>query len=356
MKHLKRYFKPWRLVVYVIVLRIILSSLFGGKVKLDETIRLAPGETVAKVYDHIGWMDRMKLKRYFHKHEEEVAAIQPGAYGFSGSYSFDELLDIFMAGPQVIYEHITSLEWWSSYDVDQSLTSKELTTAGEYRTYITDPALIEKYVARFPFLAKAKEERGELKTLEGYLYPDTYFVDLSKDIVDQLVFLQLQAFQTKIWEPYGEQLIWLSDHLHGQWYEFSLSTYGALTLASIIEKEEKVDAQKNAIAGVFYNRLQDNMKLDADISLCYGLAQPYSECTPKVIVANLDDSTNLYNTRAVWWLPPTPIGNPTAWSIKALLEATKWPYYFYLHDNEGWIHLGSNISEHNANKSKYLNQ
>jgi len=82
-------------------------------------------------------------------------------------------------------------------------------------------------------------------------------------------------------------------------YDFSLSSYGALILASIIEKEERSNAQRPAIAGVFYNRLQDGMKIDADISLCYGLAQPYSACTPDVIVDNLQDKANVYNTRAV---------------------------------------------------------
>ncbi len=72
-----------------------------------------------------------------------------------------------------------------------------------------------------------------------------------------------------------------------------------MILASIVEKEERSNSQRPAVASVFYNRLQDGMRIDADISLCYGLAQPYSACTPDVIVENLQDNTNLYNTRAV---------------------------------------------------------
>ncbi len=354
MKKSKRYTKPGRIIAYVVIAWIIFSSLFGGKVEIDQTIRLEEGETISKIYDHIGWIDRVKMKRFFAKHDEDVASIQPWAYAFSWSYKFDEVLDVFLAWPQVIYEHITLLEGWSSYDVDAELVEKELATAGEYRSFITDPAIINRYAQRFTFLAQAVEERGSITTLEGYLYPDTYYVDLSKDIVDQLVFLQLQNFQTKIREPYGEDLISLRDRLQVIEYDFSLSTYGAVILASIIEKEERSNSQRPAIAWVFYNRLQDSMKIDADISLCYGLEQPYSACTPEVIVENLQDSSNLYNTRAVQWLPPTPIGNPTVGSITALLEAEKWPYYYYLHDSEGELHLGSNISEHNNNKSKYL--
>ncbi len=328
--------------------------IFGGKVTIDQTIRLEEGETISKIYDDVGRVSRLKMKHFFRKHADEVASIQPGAYAFSGSYKFDQILDIFLAWPQVIYEHITLLEWRSSYDFDASLAEKDLAKAWEYRALITDPEIINRYAQRFPFLAQAVQERGTINSLEWYLYPDTYYVDLSKNIVDQLVFLQLQNFQTKIREPNSEKLLNLSAHLHDLWYDFSLSTYGAITLASIIEKEERVDAQKISIAGIFYNRLQDDMKIDADISLCYGLAKPYSECTPEVIVDNLADSGNPYNTRAVAGLPPTPIANPTAWSVIALLEATKGPYYYYLHDSEGELHVGSNISEHNSNKSKYL--
>lgn len=349
-----RYLKPWRLIAYVIIARIIFSTFFAGKVKIDQTVRLEEGETISKIYEDIWRIDRIKMKRFFRKHAEDVASIQPWAYAFSGSYKFEEVLDVFLAGPQVIYEHVTLLEGWSSYDMDAELTENELISVWEYRAFITDPAIIDRYAQRFNFLKQAVQERVNITSLEWFLYPDTYYVDLSKDIVDQLVFLQLQNFQTKIREPHGEELLTLSDRLKRIDYDFSLSSYGALILASIIEKEERSNAQRPAIAGVFYNRLQDGMKIDADISLCYGLAQPYSACTPDVIVDNLQDKANVYNTRAVLWLPPTPIWNPTVGSITALLEAEKWPYYYYLHDSEGELHLWSNISEHNDNKSKYL--
>lgn len=65
------------------------------------------------------------------------------------------------------------------------------------------------------------------------------------------------------------------------------------------------------------------MQIDADISLCYGLAKPYASCTPSVIVNFLYDKTNPYNTRAVAGLPPTPIANVPASTIKAILDAKK---------------------------------
>ncbi len=77
MKKSKRYTKPGRIIAYVVIAWIIFSSLFGGKVEIDQTIRLEEGETISKIYDHIGWIDRVKMKRFFAKHDEDVASIQP---------------------------------------------------------------------------------------------------------------------------------------------------------------------------------------------------------------------------------------------------------------------------------------
>ncbi len=70
-------------------------------------------------------------------------------------------------------------------------------------------------------------------------------------------------------------------------------------LASIIEKEERYGPNRPTIASVFFNRLETGMRIDADISLCYGLGKGYENCTPEVIVENLYDASNVYNTRAV---------------------------------------------------------
>ena len=76
------------------------------------------------------------------------------------------------------------------------------------------------------------------------------------------------------------------------------------------------------------------MRLDADITLCYGLHQGYENCPPSVIAEHLKDENNPYNTRAVVGLPPTPIANPQLSSIQAILNPIITKNLFYLHDNK----------------------
>ncbi len=130
--------------------------------------------------------------------------------------------------------------------------------------------------------------------------------------------------------------------------------YDILTLSSKIEKEEKNKKNKSTIAWVFLNRIQNKMRIDADITLCYGLEEPYETCTPSVIVQWINDTKNIYNTRIQKWLPPTPISSVTATTFDALLHFKKTPYLFYLHDNKGQIYYAETNAQHEENKSKYL--
>ena len=96
------------------------------------------------------------------------------------------------------------------------------------------------------------------------------------------------------------------------------------------------------------------MRIDADITLCYGLKTGYEACTPALIAKSVADTKNPYNTRQQKGLPPTPITSPTVSSVDALLNFAVSDYLFYLHDTDGKIHYGRTVSEHNANKNQYL--
>lgn len=322
---------------------------------MNDTVRIGKGQTLSVLYDalDLGMLKERKLKRYMKEHNDIVSAIQPWSYVFSGGYTAEELLNVFATWPTQTYEHITLLEGWSIYDIDEQLFAQDYIEQWAYIAYVTDQERLREFADAFDFLSLARQERG-LTTLEWYVYPDTYFIDRNKDVLDQLVTLQLQSFEKKIWEPYGDDIRTINTRLASIGLDFSLTSYGVLTLASVIEKEERVDANRPAIAWVFFNRLNDGMRIDADITLCYGLGRWYEWCTPQVIVNNLYDKSNPYNTRAVAWLPPTPIVTPTVASVTAILEAEKSPYYFYLHDPQWRIHLAASLSEHNSNKRTYL--
>lgn len=351
-----RFLRPWRLIIYACIIRFFVSKMWWVTFDLNETVTLKEWESIAQksFYKELWLLEKYSFKKFLKEKDAEFKWIQVGSYVFSWSYSADELLEVFMAGPAQTYNHITILEWWSSFDVDAYLAEKWVAEAGEYISFVQDQTIIGRYWERYEFIWKAIEEKWSLASLEGYLYPSTFYVDPDKNMIDQLVYLQLEWFKKNIWIPYGEELLSLSKSLWSKWYDFNLSTYWAMTLASIIEKEERVPANRATIASVFYNRLNSWMRIDADISLCYWLKMTHKACTPTVIWNNVYDPSNPYNTRAVSWLPPTPISSLTPTSVEALIKAQPSNNYFYLHDTTWQIHVSKDLWEHNIKKSKYL--
>lgn len=313
--------------------------LFANNFSYQKTITIKEGNTFQTFLQDLPWKTKIQTKLYVKRNDIDFSKLQMGSYMFSGSYSPKTFVDVILDWPRISYHTIKILEGWSVYDIDNSLTSKWLTSSGEYIAFVTDKKIINKYQQRYDFLKNA----WSIKTLEWFLYPDTYKVDSEKDSIDQLVYLQLETFKKRVWDKTKE----LTPQLWMDWYK-------TIIMASIVEKEERVEKNRSIVAGILIKRLQVGMLIGADISLCYFFEIPYADCTPSFIARNVADTKNPYNTRSVSWLPPTPVGNPTLNSIMASLQPTYTDYLYYLHDNKGQIYYGKTLEEHNANKRNYL--
>ncbi len=337
---MKRNKKPkiWRWILLGIIIIVVWVNL-KTTITMNDTITLKQGDTLQTLIQDLSWKQKMSVKWYIRKHDIDLSKLDIGSYIFSGEYTSQTFVETIVAGPKYQYQTIKILEWWSIYDIDSALSAKWYISAGEYISFVTNQSIIQKYQQRYAFLTNI----SWLKSLEGFLYPDTYSVDKDKNILDQLVYLQLQAFKTKVWDAVEDQAL-----------SFDLSWYDTIKMASIVEKEEKSSKNKPTVAGILIKRFQLGTLIGADISLCYFFEKPYKECTPSFIGQHVSDTNNPYNTRTLKWLPPQPISNPAIGTIKAVLDYEKTDYLFYLHDSNGGIHYGRTLQEHNQNKNMYL--
>ncbi|MCX6823824.1 MAG: endolytic transglycosylase MltG [candidate division SR1 bacterium] len=340
----KKKFKLGRRIVLIVLIFCI--YLFTKNITLDTKITINQGESASKILNQLGPIEKLRVKLYIKTHNVDFSKLEAGSYTFSGRYTKAGFIEKILNGSEKEYLRLTILEGRSIYDIDEALTKKGYITGGDYIAFVSDPSIITKYGARYSFLNETVLNVSPLKSLEGFLYPDTYNVDKTKNIIDQLVYAQLENFNTKVRSKYENTLASSSPGGH--------SAYDIMILASILEKEERNNANKPTVAGIFLKRLEIGMALDADITLCYGLKTSYANCTPAVIGQKIGDKTNVYNTRAVRGLPPTPISNPTGESINAVINPQKSDYLYYLHDMKGNIHYGKTLEEHNANKAQYL--
>jgi len=198
--------------------------------------------------------------------------------------------------------------------------------------------------AKFITLAQSKEstdifkETKGKKNLEGFLFPDTYFVERNvteKEIIELLT----KTFTEKIKSPLSEDFT-----------KTKLTYYEVIILASIIEKESgKSYEEKQMIADLLLRRMKSNWSLDVDATFLY------EKKNWKYVITIQDKQTKTpYNTYLNKGLPPTPICNPGFDSIKAVLNPKSNKYWYYLHDNNGQIHFSVTYQEHLNNISKYL--
>jgi UPF0755 protein len=177
--------------------------------------------------------------------------------------------------------------------------------------------------------------------LEGYLFPNTYKVprgysgrEFAKYMVQQLSVDFTPAMR-------------VSARAHG------LSIFGALTLASIVEREAQVAKERPVIAGVYYNRLKDKMQLGADPTVQFILGSPRGWWPVLQVQARTIHPNNPYNTYTHTGLPPSPIANAGLSSIQAAVAPARTPYLYFVAKGNGEHAFATTLAQQTANIAKY---
>lgn len=177
--------------------------------------------------------------------------------------------------------------------------------------------------------------------LEGRLFPDTYYVPPSYT-TEKLVDLLINT-NDEVLAEYKSAIS--SSKFTGE---------EVLTLASIVEREANTEASMKLVAGIFLNRLEIGMALQADASIEYVLEHELNELRPGQLAESLREIDSPYNTYKYPGLPPTPIGNPGRTAIEAVLYPTSSDYLYYLTGNDGEFYYAKNYNQHLINIDRYL--
>ena len=168
--------------------------------------------------------------------------------------------------------------------------------------------------------------------IEGTLMPDTYFYNFKSSASSILIKSQNSfiKYADSLWEKRNP-------------LNPIKTLESAIILASIVEKEAGNDAEKSIIAGVFLNRLNLNMRLQADPTIIYGLLPDFNGNITK---KNLQDSSNKYNTYKIDALPPTPIAMISKSSLEAVILGLPNEYVYFVARGDGTHYFSTNYAEH----------
>ncbi len=210
---------------------------------------------------------------------------------------------------------------------DRDVTSMKITIPEGF-TNKEIAAVFESKLKKFD----AQEFLEKTKSMEGYLFPDTYFFFEDATAADVIASMTAQ-FEKKIKDV----------ELGGK------SLKEIIIIASIIEKEASGDDDRKLISGILWKRQSIGMALQVDATFKYILGKESRDLT--VADLKIDSPFNTYTNKG---LPPSPICNPGLKSIMAALEPETSPYIYYLHSSDGNVYFAKNFEEHKKNKANYL--
>ncbi|ASA26163.1 aminodeoxychorismate lyase [Paenibacillus donghaensis] len=291
---------------------------------------------IADLLEENGIIRNSLLFKGYLKWTKEGSSFKAGTYTAAPGDSYDQLITRLNTGDVVKKETVV-------FTIPEGYTAKQVAAklAADWKL---EPAVFLEIINSGKALQETEllgipQEEQVLHRLEGYLFPETYEL-VKESTPQQVVEAMLQQLDKKL-----EQIPDWQAKLDKR----GLTLHQLLTVASLVEREVVVESERPLVAGVIYNRLKKDQKLEIDATVQYLLDKQKDRLLYKDL-----EVESPYNTYKHTGLPPGPISNPGLASIQAALEPEATEYFYYVTKKDGSQgHLfGKTYKEHLANIEK----
>lgn len=340
----KRHIGLWLLLVIgfacgLVVWQAVSFLYFPGSLPAkDVEITIDPGmpfNTLAKKLHALGAISDPKKWILLGRWKEASGKIKSGRFRVNTGWKPDKILDELIYGAPIL-ERVTlpeGLTWWE--------TGKRLEQAGMVRFEDFKKVIHDRTFLRYwgiPF-----------ENAEGFLYPDTYLLMRPLELNEASAKIIVGRLIDTFWRRAGS--LWPDK----KWSKIDLSKNirNTVILASIVEKETAIPQERARVAGVYANRLQKGMLLQADPTTAYGIGFTFDG---RLRRKDLKDESNSYNTYQHQGLPPGPICSPGLACLQAALHPEKHQYFYFVARGDGSHTFSTNLGDHNKAVRLYLNR
>jgi len=295
--------------------------------------RVEEGETVRSIADRLenrGLVRSALYLRILSRLKGSENAFRVGAYKILPGYTTAKIHDLLVSGRQSLVR-VTIPEGWTISRIAEELQERGITTAEQ-----------------FSEAAHSAEMVNELfipgDSVEGYLFPDTYFFPENHP-AKAVIRTMVETFFENLGEIQPDYESWKRRDLHE-----------SVILASIVEREYQVAEEARLIASVFVNRLRYNIGLESCATLAYIITEIQGLPHPQYITQADTTIDSPYNTYKWHGLPPGPISNPGRIALDAAFHPAQTDYYYFLRKDaqSGEHYFSSDLEEHNEAKRYYL--
>jgi UPF0755 protein len=284
------------------------------------------GETFAQVASALardGVIDNALAFRILGRLRHADSSVRAGEYAFAPHESADDVLHSLLTGGAQVAAWVTIPEGFTAAQIARRFQHAGLGSAAQLRhDFLSTPLVVDG--TRAP-------------NLEGYLFPSTYLVTLGatpRQIEKQLV--------GQFFQELPRDALARARALH-------VTVPQLVTVASLVEREAKIEADRPMIAAVIYNRLRLGMPLQIDATIEYAL--PHHQAELSLADLRIDSP---YNTYTHDGLPPTPIANPGLPSLEAALHPAKTDDLYYVYCGNGRHVFAKTLAQHDANVARCL--
>ncbi|MFC0188070.1 endolytic transglycosylase MltG [Fictibacillus aquaticus] len=285
----------------------------------------------------------IKNAQFFHLYSRFMneSNFQAGSYSLNPAMDLKAIINALKEGklfkkPQFM---ITIPEGWNVPETAALIAEKTGTKKEDVVKIMADKTFLSQLEKKYSILGKDIYKKDLYYPLEGYLFPATYEFEEKKPDAKKII----DTMVSKANDVFGK---YSADMENTSYTPFQI-----VTLASLIEEESQRDEDRAKIAGVFYNRLSKDMKLDSDPTVKYAR----KDFSVQVLYTDLEFDSP-YNTYRVKGIPAGPISSPGEESLKAALKPQKMEELFFYARPNGQVIYTKTLSEHNAVYQKYRHE
>ncbi len=251
----------------------------------------------------------------------KFSKFKAGDYRFSTAMTPDEVMNIIISGVSFGYP-LTVPEGQSMDQIAALLDKMRPGDGARFSRLCRDANYIKSLGTLVP---------EQAKTLEGFLFPETYLVTRKSPVEDLI-----RQMVSKYRAVFDEAAV-------ARAKEMGFSEYKLVTLASVVERETGAPEERPKVASVFHNRLKKRMKLQSDPTVIYGIKNYNGNITKKDLL-----TPHPWNTYTIPALPATPIGNPGKEALMATLNPAETPFLYFVSHGDGTHEFTETYEKHNA--------
>ena len=296
-------------------------------------VDIEPGMTLAQVADMLekeGVITNSLPFQLLTRYKEKSRSLQAGRFLVHTGWLPEKVLDMLVSGKAMLYRLTIreGLPWW---DVATLVEKEGFCKAADFTSVIHDPDFLRHWGIPFD-------------SAEGFLFPETYLLprprEMNKDAARAVANRLVEMF----WQRADK--LWPDEKRPS-----SAELRRIVILASIVEKETSVPAERARVAGVYTNRLERGMLLQADPTVIYGLGRSFDG---PLLRRHLENEHNRYNTYQNPGLPPGPICSFGTSALKAAIHPEKHDYLYFVATGRDKGHTFSRtLAEHNRAVREY---